>query len=102
KYFLEIGNEVTFGHNAVVHGCRIKNNVLVGMGSVILDRAVVNSNSIVAAGALIKEGFEVPEGVLVAGVPAKIMRDLSADEIFKIKDSSNGYVGLAKEYLIKS
>jgi carbonic anhydrase/acetyltransferase-like protein (isoleucine patch superfamily) len=100
KYFLEIGNDVTIGHNAVVHGCIVKSNVLVGMGSVILDRAVVNSNSIVGAGALVKEGFTVPEGVLVAGVPAKIIRDVTDEEIMKIKESAMGYVGYAKEYLV--
>lgn len=100
KYFLEIGNDVTIGHNAVVHGCIVKSNVLVGMGSVILDRAVVNSNSIVGAGALVKEGFTVPEGVLVAGVPAKIIRDVTDEEIMKIKESAMGYVCYAKEYLV--
>lgn len=99
KYFLEIGNDVTIGHNAVVHGCIVKSNVLIGMGSVILDQAVVNSNSIVGAGALVKEGFTVPEGVLVAGVPAKVIREVTAEEIVKIKESAMGYVSNAKEYL---
>lgn len=100
KYFLEIGNDVTIGHNAVVHGCIVKSNVLIGMGSVILDRAIVNSNSIVGAGALVKEGFIVPEGVLVAGIPAKIIREIKEEEIVKIKESAMGYVSLAKEYQV--
>ncbi|MCY7361371.1 MAG: gamma carbonic anhydrase family protein [Ignavibacteria bacterium] len=99
KYFLEIGSDVTIGHNAVVHGCIVKDNVLIGMGAVILDRAIVNKNSIVAAGSLVKEGFEVPEGVMVAGVPAKIIRDVTDEEIKKISESAKSYAGYAKEYL---
>lgn len=98
KFSLEIGNDVTIGHNAVVHGCTVKDSVLIGMGAVILDGAFINSNAIVAAGSLIKEGFTVPEGVLVAGVPAKIMRELTGTEIDKIKLSALGYVGYASNY----
>jgi carbonic anhydrase/acetyltransferase-like protein (isoleucine patch superfamily) len=68
------------------------------MGAVILDNAIVNSNSIVAAGSLIKENFVVPEGVLVAGVPAKTIRDLTNVEITNIKESARNYVGYAKQY----
>lgn len=93
-----IGKDVTVGHNAIVHGCLIKDNVLVGMGSVILDDAVVNSNSIVAAGSVVKEGFEIPEGVLAAGVPAKIIRDISDEEIMKITQSALHYTENAIKY----
>ncbi|MBK6772531.1 MAG: gamma carbonic anhydrase family protein [Ignavibacteria bacterium] len=99
KHSLEIGNEVTIGHNAVVHGCILKNNILIGMGAVILDSAVINSNSLIAAGSLIREGFIVPEGVLAAGVPAKIKRDLTKEEINSIKESASGYVNYSKEYM---
>ena len=99
KHSLEIGNEVTIGHNAVIHGCTLKNNILIGMGSVILDSAVINSNSLIAAGSLIREGFVVPEGVLAAGVPAKIKRDLTKEEIISIKESASGYVNYSKEYM---
>ncbi|HAY33968.1 MAG TPA: gamma carbonic anhydrase family protein [Ignavibacteria bacterium] len=93
-----IGKDVTVGHNSIVHGCIIKDNVLVGMGSVILDDAVVNSNSIVAAGSVVKEGFEIPEGVLAAGIPAKIIRDISDEEIKKITQSALHYTENAVKY----
>ncbi|MBK8983987.1 MAG: gamma carbonic anhydrase family protein [Ignavibacteria bacterium] len=93
-----IGKDVTVGHNAIVHGCIIKDNVLVGMGSVILDDAVVNSNSIVAAGSVVKEGYEIPEGVLAAGIPAKIIRDVSVEEIKKITLSALHYTENAVKY----
>ncbi|HMQ69503.1 MAG TPA: gamma carbonic anhydrase family protein [Ignavibacteria bacterium] len=100
KYPLNIGNEVTVGHNATVHGCTVKDNVLIGMGAVVLDNSVINTNSIVGAGSVIKENFEVPEGVLVAGVPAKIIRDITEEEIIKITQSATGYVGYSREYMI--
>lgn len=99
KYSLHIGSDVTVGHNAIVHGCTVKDKVLIGMGAIVLDNATVNSNSLVAAGSVVKEGFEVPEGVLVAGVPAKIIRDLTGDEINSIIKSAAGYMHLAKTYM---
>ncbi|MDQ3021228.1 MAG: gamma carbonic anhydrase family protein [Bacteroidota bacterium] len=98
KYPLNIGAGVTIGHNATVHGCTIKNDVLIGMGAIILDNSVINSNSIVAAGSVIKESFIVPAGVLAAGVPAKIMRDLTEDEIKNVKQSAVKYIEYAKSY----
>jgi len=97
---LIIGNGVTIGHNAIIHGCEIKDNVLIGMGSILLDDSVVQINSLVAAGSVVLEGFHVPEGVLAAGVPAKIIRDLKDTEILKIKESAEGYSGYAKEYKV--
>ncbi len=99
KHSLKIGNDVTVGHNATVHGCTVKDNVLIGMGAVILDNSIINSNSIVGAGSLIKENFTVPEGVLAAGVPAKVIRDLKDDEIAKIKQSALNYILYAREYM---
>lgn len=98
KYPLNIGTDVTIGHNAVVHGCTVKDIVLIGMGAILLDNSIVNSNSIIGAASLIKENFIVPEGVLAAGVPAKIIRDLTEAEIKKIKKSAMNYVEYAKEY----
>ncbi len=98
KYPLNIGNDVTVGHNATLHGCIIKSNVLIGMGAIVLDNSVVNSNSIVAAASLVKENFVIPEGVLAAGIPAKIMRDLTEEEINKIRQSAVSYVEYAKDY----
>lgn len=99
KFSLTIGNDVTIGHNSTIHGCNIKDNILIGMGAVVLDNALINSNSIVAAGSLVKENFIVPEGVLVAGVPAKIVRNLNEEEIKSITQSAVNYIGYAKNYM---
>jgi len=98
KYPLMIGNEVTIGHGVIVHGCNIKNRVLIGMGAILLDDCTVNSNSFIAAGTLVKEHFIVPEGVLVAGVPGKIIRDLTDSEIENIKRSSDNYLMYVETY----
>lgn len=98
KLSLNIGNEVTIGHNATVHGCTIEDRVLIGMGSVILDNSYVSTGSVIAAGAVVKEGFRVPPGVLIGGVPGKIIRDLTEAEIAGIVESSRHYVELSKIY----
>ncbi len=99
KYPLYIGSDVTIGHNATVHGCKIHDRVLIGMGSVILDNSHINSHCIIAAGSLIKENIVVPEGVLAAGVPAKIIRELKETEINMINQSAVNYAGYAQEYM---
>jgi carbonic anhydrase/acetyltransferase-like protein (isoleucine patch superfamily) len=71
-----IGNKVSIGHNAIVHGCTIKNNVLVGMGSIIMDHCVVGSNSIIAAGAVVTQNTIIPTGSIYAGIPAKKIKDI--------------------------
>lgn len=71
-----IGNDVSIGHNAIVHGCKVQDNVLIGMGSIVMDDAVVESNSIVAAGAVVTEGTVVPSGTIYAGIPAKKVKDI--------------------------
>ncbi len=98
RYSLNIGSDVTVGHNAIVHGCTIKDRVLVGMGAIVLDNATVEADSIVAAGSLVKENFNVPSGVLIAGVPARIVRDLTEAEKNNILQSAANYVGYSKEY----
>jgi carbonic anhydrase/acetyltransferase-like protein (isoleucine patch superfamily) len=98
KYPLIIGSNVTIGHGAIVHGCTISDLVLIGMGAVILDNAKVNSNSFIAAGTLVREHFIIPEGVLVAGVPGKIIRDLTEEEIKKIKQSADNYLYYVSVY----
>lgn len=75
-----IGENVSVGHNAVVHGCRIGDGTLIGMGSVVLSGAVIGSGCLVAGGAVVLEGTIVPDGSLVAGVPAKVRRELTDDE----------------------
>lgn len=76
-----IGNNVSIGHNAIVHGCTVHNNVLIGMGAIVMDRCVVNTNSIIAAGAVVLEGTIVEAGSIYAGVPAKKVKDISPDKI---------------------
>ncbi|MEI3367764.1 MAG: gamma carbonic anhydrase family protein [Clostridium sp.] len=93
-----IGENVTIGHSAIIHGCNISNNVLVGMGSIILNNAKISKNSIVVAGALVTQGKEFEEGVLILGNPAKAVRKLSEEEIKSIKRSADNYVALSKKY----
>jgi len=92
---VEIGEEVTVGHMAMVHGCRIGRGSLIGMNAVVLDNAEVGEGSLVAAGAVVKENFVVPAGTLAAGVPAKVVRELTAEERKAILQSAANYVAYA-------
>jgi len=92
KYPLNIGNKVTIGHSVSLHGCSLNDLCLICIGAIILDGAVIESNSMVAAGALVKQNFVVPSGKLVAGVPAKVIRNLTEAEILDIEDSAKRYV----------
>jgi carbonic anhydrase/acetyltransferase-like protein (isoleucine patch superfamily) len=96
-----IGNNVSIGHNAIVHGCTIHDNVLVGMGSIIMDDCVVESNSIIAAGAVVTKKTRVESGSIYAGVPAKKVKDISEElisgEINRIADNYIKYSGWFKE-----
>jgi len=74
-----IGNNVSIGHNAIVHGCTVEDNVLIGMGAIVMDGVRIGSNSIIAAGAVVLENTEVPPGSIFAGVPAKKVKDISQD-----------------------
>lgn len=96
KFPLIIGNKVTVGHSVTLHGCVLQDLCLIGMGAVILDGALVEKNSMVAAGSVVKPGFVVPSGKLVAGVPAKVIRDLTEDEINELEISAQRYVGYTK------
>ena len=93
-----LGSYVTVGHNAVVHGCTIGNEVLIGMGAIIMNGATVGDQSIVAAGSLVPEGKKIPDGVLVMGSPAKVVRELTEEEKKKIRLSAEHYIGFAKEH----
>jgi len=77
-----IGNNVSIGHNAIVHGCTLEDNVLVGMGAIVMDNAIIGENALIAAGAVVLEGTEVPGGSIYAGVPAKLVKQLDP-ETFK-------------------
>jgi carbonic anhydrase/acetyltransferase-like protein (isoleucine patch superfamily) len=96
RFPLIIGDKVTIAHSVTLHGCTINNSTLVGMGAIVLDGAVVEENSMVAAGAVVKPGFLVPSGKLVAGVPAKIIRDLTKEEIEDLTNSAFRYSDYTK------
>lgn len=93
-----IGKNVTIGHGAIIHGCNIADNVLVGMGSIILNDAKIGKNTIIGAGSLVTQGKSFPEGVLILGNPAKVIRELTKEEIESIQRSANNYVALSKKY----
>ena len=96
KHPTNIGNNVSIGHNAMVHGCTIHDNVLIGMGSIVMDGCVVHSNSIIAAGAVVLEGTIVEAGSIYAGVPAKKVKAVSEELINgEINRISNNYVKYA-------
>jgi carbonic anhydrase/acetyltransferase-like protein (isoleucine patch superfamily) len=79
KASTHIGNNVSVGHNAIVHGCLIQDNVLIGMGSIVMDHCEIGSNSIIAAGAVVPQGTIVPSGSIYAGIPAKKIKSLTED-----------------------
>ena len=101
KSATEIGNKVSIGHNAIVHGCTLKDNVLIGMGAIVMDDCVVESNSIVAAGAVVTANTHIGEGEIWAGVPAKKVKDVSQQliegEINRIANNYMKYSGWYKE-----
>ena len=96
----KLGNNVSVGHNAIVHGCTIKDNVLVGMGAIVMDDCVVESHSIIAAGAVLTKGTHVKSGELWAGIPAKkikeVSKELREEEIERIAESYVKYSGWYK------
>ncbi|MGM0410212.1 MAG: gamma carbonic anhydrase family protein [Bacillota bacterium] len=95
---LIVGDNVTVGHNAVLHGCTINNNSLIGMGATILNNANIGENTIIGAGALVPEGKNIEEGSLAVGVPAKVVRKLTEEEIKSIKESADHYYQLSQKY----
>ncbi|RME02651.1 MAG: gamma carbonic anhydrase family protein [Planctomycetota bacterium] len=97
-----IGNRVTVGHRAVIHGCTIEDYCLIGMGSVILDGAVIPKNSLVAAGSLVPPGFRGEENSLILGSPARVVRPLREKEKAMIEEGWRHYVELAKKYASSS
>lgn len=96
-----IGNEVTVGHSAMIHGCTIHDRALIGIKAVILDKAVIESNCIVAAGSLVAPGKTMPSGYLCMGIPAKPIRKLTVDELESIKEHADNYVVYSRAYLRK-
>jgi len=93
-----IGDGVTVGHRVVLHGCTVGGFALIGIGAIVLDGAVIGEESLVGAGSLVVPGTRIPPRKLVLGSPAKVVRDLRADEIEHLHDSARRYVGYAKAY----
>ncbi|MDO5852441.1 MAG: gamma carbonic anhydrase family protein [Methanobacteriaceae archaeon] len=94
---VKIGKNVSVGHNAVIHGCTLEDNVLIGMGSTILNGAKISKNSIVGAGSLVTKNKEFPEGSLIIGSPARYVRDLTEEEIKSITENAEEYIQLSKK-----
>ncbi|MDP3622502.1 MAG: gamma carbonic anhydrase family protein [Methanobacteriaceae archaeon] len=98
EYPVEIGDYISIGHGAVVHGCKLGDNVLVGMNATILNGAEIGENSIVGAGAVVTEGKKFPPESLIIGLPAKTVKTLSEKQIKSIKDNALRYVELSKKH----
>jgi carbonic anhydrase/acetyltransferase-like protein (isoleucine patch superfamily) len=98
KHALVIGDEVTVGHRAVLHGCTIANNVLIGIGAIVLDGAMIEENVMIGAGSVVPPGSRVPSGTVVMGVPAKIKREIRPNEVEQIRQSARNYVEYLKTY----
>ncbi|MBM4360161.1 MAG: gamma carbonic anhydrase family protein [Deltaproteobacteria bacterium] len=94
-----IGDDVTIGHRAVIHGCTIEDGCLVGMGAVILDDAVIGANSVVGAGAVVTPRTKIPPGSMVLGTPARVARPLREEELFMGRFGAAAYLELCREYL---
>lgn len=97
QYPLSLGDDVTVGHGAILHGCTVGDRVLVGMGAIVMNGAVIDDDCIIGAGALIPEGKHIRSGSLVVGVPGKAVRQLTEDEKHSIAENADHYVLKAKE-----
>jgi carbonic anhydrase/acetyltransferase-like protein (isoleucine patch superfamily) len=97
-FSVDIHDNVSIGHGAILHGCEIQDNVIVGMNATILNGAKIAKDSIVGAGALVTEYKEFPEKSLILGSPAKAIRELNSEEIESITENANTYVKLSKKY----
>lgn len=92
-----IGDDVTIGHGAILHSCIIGNDALIGMGAILLSGSVIGARAIVAAGALVREGQEIPPDALAMGVPAKVVRDVTAAELARVRRGKDDYVSRARQ-----
>lgn len=93
-----IGNRVTIGHRAVLHGCEVGDNVLIGIGAIVLNGAKIGSGAVIAAGALVPERMEIPPNMLVMGTPAKVRREVTPEEQGRFGKNCNNYVKLTAIY----
>ena len=99
QYPTIVGDYVTVGHNVILHGCTVKDRCLVGMGAIVLDNAVVGEGALVAAGAVVGMGQAVPPRTLVAGIPAKVKRELTDEELKRMEEGCKRYLELKEIYL---
>ncbi len=97
-YETTIGESVTIGHHATLHGCTVGDRALIGIGSIVLDRAVIGEEAMIGAGALVSPGTVIPPRTLVIGSPARVKRDLTEDELNVLRYSGPHYVDIAREY----
>ena len=95
---MTIGENVSIGHGAIVHGCDIEDNVLIGMNATVLNGAKIGKNSIVGAGAVVTEGKEFPENSLILGLPARAVREITPEQAQHILNNSQNYLNLSKSY----
>ena len=95
-----IGNRVTVGHSVTLHGCTVKDHVLVGIGSIVMDQSEIEEWSILAAGSVVKPGTKIPSGKLWGGLPAKEIRDINEKERGWIEDLAGNYVKLSRQYIM--
>ncbi len=94
---LEIGDNVTIGHSTIVHACTVGNNVLIGMGAIVMSGAKIGDNCIIGAGALVTENTVIPEGSMVYGSPAKVIRKLTEEEMARILENARIYIEHARK-----
>jgi carbonic anhydrase/acetyltransferase-like protein (isoleucine patch superfamily) len=94
---VSIGSGVTIGHAAIIHGCSIGDDSLIGMGAIVMNGATIGKNCLIGAGALVTQGMDVPDGSMAFGSPAKVVRKLSEEQIKSIKDNAEEYVMLARK-----
>jgi gamma-carbonic anhydrase len=99
EFPLEIGSRVTIGHGAIVHGCIVEDECMIGMGSIVMDGAKIGKGSLIAAGTLVTQGFAVPPGSLVVGSPGKIIKTLNDAEQKRMLQSVTNYLTLISDYL---
>lgn len=93
-----VKDNVSIGHGAVIHGCTLEDNVLIGMNATVLNGAHINKNCIVGAGAVVSEGKEFPEGSLILGVPAKAVKQLTPEQVAHIQENADKYCEISKNY----
>lgn len=93
-----VGDDVTLGHRVTLHGCTVRNRVLIGIGAIVMDGAVVEDDAMVGAGALVPPGMVVPSGALALGSPARVRRNLTSDEAAYVRKTAENYVALAGRY----